>query len=95
MTVAEFSQVLLTEIEDSGSTEFVERLKCQAKEAILNGKGTIGGLTSSGVNGKTFQRTINMDPAQVLDACQQALNEYNGTGGAICASYADFRTIHR
>lgn len=89
------AQVLLTEIEDSGSTEFVERLKCQAKEAILNGKGTIGGLTSSGVNGKTFQRSIAMHPAQVLDACQQALNEYNGTGGTVGATYADFRNIYR
>jgi hypothetical protein len=95
MNVSDLAQVLLTEIEDSGSTEFVERIKCQAKEAILNGKGTIGGLTSSGVNGKTFQRTITMHPAQVLDACQQALAEYNGTGGAIGATYADFRSITR
>lgn len=95
MTVQELAQVLLTEIEDSGSTAFVEQLKCQAKDAILNGKGTIGGLTSSGVNGKTFQRTINMHPAQVLDACQQALAEYNGTGGIVGATYADFRCISR
>ena len=95
MTVADFSQVLLRKMERDGSTAYVDRLICQAEEAILNGKGTVGGLTSSGVNGKSFSRSIDMNPAQVLDACQQALDEYNEEGGSVAATYADFSNITR
>lgn len=95
MTVSDFSQVLLRKMEREGSTAYVDQLLCQAEEAILNGKGTVGGLTSSGVNGKSFSRSIDLNPAQVMDACQQALDEYNSEGGSVAATYADFSNINR
>lgn len=95
VSVQEFADTLQTHMEMTGDTSFVEELKCNALNAVLSGKGTIGGLTSSGVNGKTFQRSIDLNPAQVLDACQRALKAYAGDDSTVGSTYADFREIHR
>jgi hypothetical protein len=96
MDALALSEVLLDVIESDGSTRFVDQLYCDAKAALLAGKGTVGSLTQSSVNGKSFTKTADMNPAMVMRACQLALADHtaNGTGTAR-ATYADFRGMER
>jgi hypothetical protein len=89
------ANVLYDEIESSGSTQWVDQLKCDAKAAIMAGKGSVGSLTSSSVNGKNFTKTAELNPVQVLEACQIALDMWSDDPKTIGASYADFREIRR
>ena len=93
MTVAEFTNVLVAEMEADEATTFVETLITDARAAIAGGKGTIASLTSSSLNGKAFTRTIDLSPVQVLQACRQALKIYNETDDAVSSTRPDFRSL--
>jgi uncharacterized protein (UPF0264 family) len=95
MTIQMLAELLIDETEMSNSTRFLDELMCKARNAILAGNGTIGSLTASSINGKNFTKTADMNPAEVLKACHMALDEIDGTGKNVAASYADFREIRR
>jgi hypothetical protein len=95
VTTDEFVNILASEMEADGSTAFCDRLMKDARAAVLNGKGTIGHLTSSALNGKSFQRNVEFSPLQVLQCCRRALAMYASTDGdddgTVGATRPDFR----
>lgn len=93
MTVDEFVNVLVAEMEADGSTAFVDQLLKDARAQIRAGKGSIGTLTSSALNGKSFQRQIEFTAVQVLACCRRALNRYTLGDDAdeVPATRPDFR----
>lgn len=97
-TVDEFVQILVAEMEADQSTAFVDKLLKDARAAVLTGKGTLASLTQSGVNGKTFSRTVDLTAAQVLNACRQALKIYLDDGendDRVSTTYPDFGNLVR
>lgn len=98
MTVSEFTQVLLAEMEADKSTAFVDRLLKDARAAITAGKGSVGTMISGSLNGKTFQKEVQLTPAQVLQACRSALKQYLSDGendDQVSATYPDFSGLMR
>ena len=80
LTLDQFTDFLLTDALDTGSTAFIDKLLKAAREAILAGNGTLGDLTSSGLNGKSFTKQITLSSAEVAAACRTALRRYAGDG---------------
>ncbi len=98
MTVDEFVNVLVAEMEADGSPAIVQQMLKDARAKMIAGKGSIGTLTQSGVNGKNFTRQVDMTPIQIVNACRQALKQYLDGGDnddRVSASYADFSCIAR
>lgn len=98
MTVAEFTKVLVAEMEADQSTAFVDGLLRDARAAIKAGKGTIGSMTSGSLNGKTFQKQIDLTALEMLQACRAALKQYLNDGqddDEVSATYPDFRNLVR
>jgi hypothetical protein len=98
MTVDEFVNVLVAEMEADGSTDLVDEMQKAARAKMAAGNGSIGTLTQSGVNGKNFTRQVDMTPIQIVNACRQALKQYLDDGDnddRVSASYADFSCIAR
>jgi len=96
--VDEFIQVLVAEMEADQSTSLVDSILKDARAALKAGKGTLGSLTASAVNGKSFTRTVDLSPVQVIDACRQALKIYLSDGeddDRVSATYPDFGGIVR
>jgi hypothetical protein len=89
------ADILYEEIAATGTTEWVDRLRCDARDALMSGKGSVGSLTSSSINGKNFTKTAELNPAQVLEACQIALDLWSDEPKTVGASYADFRSVRR
>lgn len=79
-SVDEFIRVLVAEMEADQSTAIVDTILKDARAKLLAGKGTVGSLTASGLNGKSFSRTIELGPAEVVNACRQALKIYLSDG---------------
>lgn len=98
MTVDEFVNVLVAEMEADQSTALVDKMLKAARAKMAAGNGSIGTLTQSGVNGKNFTRQVDMTPLQIVNACRQALKQYLDDGDnddRVSASYADFSCIAR
>ncbi|WP_395736288.1 hypothetical protein [Prosthecobacter sp.] len=98
MTVESFALVLVAEMEADQSTALVDAILKAARKKLLQGNGTVGTLIQSGVNGKTFQRQVDLDCAQVIDACRRALKMYLNDGeddDQVSATYPDFSGIIR
>lgn len=96
--VDEFVNVLVAEMEADQSTALVDAILKEARSKLKSCKGSIGSLTASGVNGKTFQRTVDLGPVQVIDACRQALKIYLSDGeddDRVSSTYADFGSLNR
>lgn len=95
MTADEFVNVLVAEMEADSSTAFVDQLLRDARAQIRAGKGTIGTLTTSALNGKSFQRQIQFNAVQVLDCCRRALNRYTlgEDDDEVSATRPDFRGL--
>lgn len=95
MTTDEFILVLVAEMEADASTAICDRLIKDARASILSGKGTIGHLTSSALNGKSFQRAVDFSAVQVLDCARRALITYasedGDDDGTVSATLADWR----
>jgi len=95
MTPADFILVLVAEIEADGSTAICDRLIKDARASILSGKGTIGHLTSSALNGKSFQRQVDFSAVQILDCARRALITYASEDGdddnTVSSTRADWR----
>lgn len=97
-SVDEFAQVLVAEMEADQSTALVDAILKEARARLKTCKGSIGSLTASGVNGKTFTRTVDLGPIQVIDACRRALKIYLSEGeddDAVSSTCADFSSITR
>lgn len=77
------------------NTEFVDQLIVDARAAITAGKGNVSSLLNSGLNGKSFGRAIYLNPVEVLNCAQTALDRYNEESQEICSSYPDFRRLIR
>lgn len=98
MTLDEFTHALVAEMEADESTAFVDALLKDARALIRKGKGTVGTLTSSSLNGKSFQRQVQFTAVQVLSACRRALKLYLGDGEGddeVSATYPNFSEITR
>ena len=98
MTVDEFVNVLVAEMEADQSTCLVDKMLKAARAKMAAGNGSIGTLTQSGVNGKNFTRQVDMTPIQIVNACRQALKQYQNDGDnddRVSASYGDFSCIAR
>lgn len=98
MTVDEFVNVLVAEMEADQSTCIVDKMLKAARAKMAAGNGSIGTLTQSGVNGKNFTRQVDMTPIQIVNACRQALKQYQNNGDEddrVPASYADFGSMIR
>ena len=91
----QFKEFLIEVCIDDGTTTYVDAILVDAKAAISGGKGVVSSLTSSGVNGKTFSRAVNLSPIEVARACQMALAIYGDTETEIGSTYADFSSLQR
>lgn len=94
-SVDEFALVLVREMEADQSTALVDGLLKQARAKLKSGNGSIGTLTQAGANGKTFTRQIELTPAQLVNACRQALDIFAGDDDRVSTSYGDFSCIQR
>lgn len=97
MTVESFALVLQAEMEADQSTALVDDILKKARAQLKKGNGTVGAITASGVNGKSFQRTVTLDCIQVIDACRRALKAYLNDGeddDTVSSTYADFRSLN-
>lgn len=97
MNTDEFVNILVSEMEADGSTALCDKLLKDARAAILQGKGTIGHLTSSALNGKSFQRNVEFSALQVLQCCRRALAMYASEDGdddnTVSATRPDWRGL--
>jgi hypothetical protein len=95
-TVHQLTEVLITLAEDAdGDTTDIDSLLASAKAALLAGGGSVGSLIASTVNGKSFTKQISLSPAEVMEACQDALRAIAGNERRVSGSYADFRFLSR
>ena len=97
-SVDEFAQVLVAEMEADQSTALVDAILRDARAKLRSGKGSMGAITQSGVNGKTFTRQVELTPVQVVSACRRALKIYLNDGDGddiVSATYPDFSCMHR
>ncbi|MES2570578.1 MAG: hypothetical protein V4710_11060 [Verrucomicrobiota bacterium] len=82
MTLAEFKQFLIDEVDD-GETAWVRALLKAAREKVQAGGGMIAPMTSAGANGKTFSKAIEFNCVEVAAACRAALKFDDQGGGVI------------
>lgn len=97
MTVDDFAQILAAEMEADQSTSLVDKIMAKARKQ-LGQSGSLGQITASGLNGKSFTRSVELTAAQVVDACRRALTLYATGGeddGLVSCSRADFSSIDR
>jgi hypothetical protein len=92
---ADFVELLVVKCTEDESTAFVDSIYADALEAIAGGKGVVSSLTSSGVNGKTFSRAVNLTPIEVARACQTAVAIFADEETEIGSTYGDFSSIQR
>lgn len=98
MTVAEFTQILVSEMEADSSTDFVDKMLKAAREQVASGKGSLSSLTNTSLNGKSAARVVELTAAQTLKACRDALKIYLSDGendDEVSATYADFSSLTR
>lgn len=95
MTADDFVNVLVAEMEADDSTAFVDKLRKDARAQITAGKGTVGTLTSSALNGKSFQRQVEFTAAEMLDICGRAIRRYTlgDDNDEVSATRPDFRGL--
>lgn len=96
MTADDFVNVLVAECEADDSTAFVDQIRKDARAKVLAGKGSIGTLTSSALNGKSFSQQVQFTALEVLDCCRRALRVYLSDGDnddVVSATRADFREM--
>lgn len=65
--------------EIDGSTTYVDALLLAARTAVTNGAATVGAITSGSANGKAFTKAVDLNPAEVLQACIRAKRLYGDT----------------
>jgi hypothetical protein len=98
MTVAEFTQILVSEMEADASTDFVDKMLKQARAQVAAGNGSLSSLTNTSLNGKSAARVVELTAAQTLKACRDALKIYLSDGDnddEVSTTYADFSEIRR
>ena len=91
----ELVDFLVETCEAEESTTYLDKLLQQARAKIAGGAGSLGSLTNSSVNGKSFARLVHLSPLEVARACQRALRIHNDNQNEVSASYPDFRHINR
>lgn len=98
MTVAEFTQILVSEMEALGSTDMVDKMIIAARAQVMAGNGSLSSLTNTSLNGKSAARVVELTAAQTLKACRDALNIYQNDGvndSDVSSTYADFSLLSR
>jgi hypothetical protein len=98
MTVAEFTQILVSEMEADSSTDFVDKMLKAARAQVAAGNGSLSSLTNTSQNGKSAARTVEMTAAETLKACRDALKIYLSDGDnddSVSSTYADFSLLSR
>lgn len=98
MTVAEFTQILVSEMEADASTDFVDKMLKQARAQVAAGNGSLSSLTNTSLNGKSAARVVELTAAQTLKACRDALKIYLSDGDnddTVTSTYADFSLLSR
>lgn len=98
MTVAEFTQILVSVCEADSSTNFVDRIMLAARTQVAAGNGSLSTLTNTSQNGKSAARTVELTAAQTLKACMDARNIYLNDGdndSSVHSTYADFSLLSR
>lgn len=98
MTVSEFTQILVSEMEADASTDFVDKMLKAARAQVAAGNGSLSSLTNTSQNGKSAARTVEMTAAETLKACRDALKIYLSDGDnddSVSSTYADFSLLSR
>lgn len=98
MTVSEFTQILVSEMEADSSTDFVDKMLKAARAQVAAGNGSLSNLTNTSQNGKSAARTVEMTAAETLKACRDALKIYLSDGDnddSVHSTYADFSLLSR
>jgi hypothetical protein len=81
------------EAEQEDPTSWVQSVHDDCMAAIAAGAGSISPLTSTSLNGKSFTKSLKMDPGQLLSVCREALDIYRGR--AIASSTIDMSPYSR
>ena len=98
MTVDELADTLHQECIAESSTSYVSTILDAARASLLAGQGSVSALTSGSGNGKSYQRAVSLNPAEVIRACRMALNRYLGDGtddNEVSATLPDFSLLRR
>lgn len=90
--VRTFIDFLVSEMEETESTAFVDGLLSAAKTQIEN-KGELSFMTQGGENGKVYQRAQNLSPVEIAYACRQALRIYGTGSGGTGITFIDFSAL--
>lgn len=95
MTSGEFTEFLIDEIE-SGNAAFVTNLLTAARAKISAGGGQIAPLVGAALNGKNFNRQIEMNCAVVAKCCRDAIKATadDQTNGPVSGTRLDFSELH-
>ena len=88
-----FVEFLVDDMQESGSTDWVDTLLAGAKTKIEAGSGEVVQVISGTINGKTVQRQIEITATEMAMACRLALKRYTGTATPI--TYAAFSQLRR
>ena len=98
MTVDELADTLHQDCIAQSSTSYVETIRAAARASLLAGQGSVSALTSGSGNGKSYQRDVSLNPAEVMCACNLAINRYLGGGtddNEVSATLPDFSLLRR
>jgi len=98
MSVDDFADTLLEDALAAGSTLLIDTIMQSARSALKTGGGIVAALTNSSANGKSYQRAVALNPAEVLSACRKALARYAGEGideDEVASTCPDFRSLQR
>lgn len=85
-----FIDFLLSDLEASGNTTFVDSLLANAQGAIT-GRSDLGFIQTGSLNGKSFSRSKELSALEIAFACRRALELYGGSATPLV--YADFSNL--
>lgn len=80
----------LVDMADDGEIDLYA-MRTQAMSKISAGGGELAFVSSGTINGKTVNREIRMDAAEMLGAVNKAIRVVNGK--AVSVTYSDFSSL--
>lgn len=91
----ELVEFLVEVCEEDEDTDYTVALLASARSAISGSGAGLSSLISSGVNGKTFTRALQLSALEVARACQKAIKIYEDEETDVASTTPDFRNLQR
>lgn len=78
MTLAELTETFVLICEADETTTYVEAVLLAARTQLTAGGGSLSPFTSGSANGRNFNSDVRFDCAEMIRACLDAINMYDG-----------------